>query len=177
MRNLGRGGFTLIESLVVAAIIIFMTAIILPNLIKDNSRKQFDSAIQNIVSSLNNARDRSSAWERETVWGVFFERKMCGGSGRGPNYGTYFTNNGYTNSDRIIHRNTLPAAVDYNEALIWGVGVDCYRTIPFSEVSGTLRNNPASIETSTITIYLIKDQSISSTISVSPLGVVTYTQP
>ncbi len=183
MRNSRREGFTLIEFLVVVSLIAVITAVIMVNFFSQNVRKKFDTSVENIVFSLNNARDRAVAWEKETTWGVFFERKMCGGSSRWSNYGIYFTNDGYYYPGKIAYRNTLPAAIDYNESTTWAGWTDppgpekCFRAISFSEVVGELRNVSNAIETSSVAIYLVNNQSVSSTISVSSFGVITYTTP
>jgi len=174
-------GFTIIELLIVVAIMVIMSALVLPRLLSSNVRREFDSTVETIFYSLNQARERAIAWENGTTWGVFLKRAGASPCATQPHFGIFFTNSGYDEADKINFVSYLPLTMDFDVTSTWGANVasdNCYKIIDFKEVTGE-RWNPggaeASLATSSVKVYVIKNPSISSTISVTPLGMVSYT--
>lgn len=173
-----RKGFTIIELLIVVAIMVIMSALVLPRLLSSNIRKEFDSTVETIFYSLNQARERAIAWEKGTTWGVFFERKdPAAGCASQPHFGIFFTNSGYDEAEKINYVSYLPLTMDFDVTSTWGTYTGCYRIIDFKEVTGErwYADGLAGASTSSVKVYVIKNPSISSTISVTLLGMVSYT--
>ena len=158
-----RKGFTIIELLIVVAIMVIMSALVLPRLLSSNIRKEFDSTVETIFYSLNQARERAIAWEKGTTWGVFFERKdPAAGCASQPHFGIFFTNSGYDEAEKINYVSYLPLTMDFDVTSTWGTSLDpndCYRIIDFREVTGE-RWSPSSegsVPTSSVKVYVIKN--------------------
>ncbi len=171
-------GFTMIELLVVVAIMVIMSALILPRLLSSNVRKEFDSTVETIFYSLNQARERAASWQNGTTWGVYFQRyNPVDGCNSKPNFGIFFTNTGYSDNTKINFVSYLPVTMDFDVTSTWGANAlpgDCYRIIDFKEVTGE-NWFPNSVSTSSVKVYILKNPLVSSTISVTPLGMVSYT--
>ena len=173
-----RKGITIIELLVVVAIMVIMSALVLPRLLSSNVRKEFDSTVETIFYSLNQARERATAWEKGTTWGVFLKRAGPSPCASQPHFGIFFTNSGYDEADKINYVSYLPATMDFDVTSTWGAnapGNDCYRIIDFKEVTGERWFPDPAVSTSSVKVYIIKNPAVSSTISVTSLGVISYT--
>lgn len=170
-------GLTLVELLVVVALMVALAVAIVPNLLSRNIQKEFDATVENIFYSLNQARERAVAWEKGTTWGVFFCQggDICSAlpnCSSQPRLGVFYTNSGYDESDKVVYLSALPKGIDYATST-WG---SCYRIIDFKEITGERWDaGGLLVATSSVKIFIVKKPNVSSTILVSPLGVATYT--
>lgn len=167
MRRTQRDGFTLFELLIVIALMVALGTVALINLIGKHSRDELDSTVQKIVDLLNQARDRSVAADSNVNWSVYFYRAVepsCVNAAKSF-YALYQTDDyAYW---LVAVKLALSPSVDFDES---SFGVSCSKSISFNKVQGLLTSNATSVE-----VYLISDPGVSSTISVTPLGLVTYT--
>lgn len=183
------------ELLIVVALMTIMTVIVVPNLLSRNIRKEFDSTVDDIVATLNQARDNAITWQKGTVWGVFFERynvnKTC--AFHQPRFGLYYTNAGFNiqgngafnDSSKVTQIYYIPKSVAFNETSTFSdydatkctnQNCFCFAVMPFKEITGSWWNQPAvPPATTTVTLYLPKSPQVSSTITISPNGFISYT--
>ena len=178
MKNSNRKGFTLIESLIVVVIVGIVSTVAVMSLVGRKSYKDFSSTVEKIVSVLNTARDKSIVMENNVGWNVVFRaapdnppgtKELCIQSGQ-TDYFPHFKITGGGYDDAIY---SLPSSIAFNTALggIWGSPCAGPRKfIYFDRITGFPEGGPASV-----TIYLVSNPSVSSTISVSALGLVSFT--
>ncbi len=175
----------------VVALIAILTAIYIPNYLDQARRREFDVTVEKIVTALNQARDHSVSWDKSVAWGVAFGGRffpgLCNNSLSNKHFfavvfdgpvcsGSFYCYPLSTHKDELGFF-SLPSSVVFDATSTWGWIVDpyCYSIITFEPITGRLANLESGRSTSSLKVMVANDPSVSSTISVSPLGFVTYT--
>ncbi|MDO8515751.1 MAG: prepilin-type N-terminal cleavage/methylation domain-containing protein [bacterium] len=159
LRNTGRQGFTLVELLVVIAVIIVVARFSYTTLVGDVGKQDLNATTQKMAALAREAQSLAMAQSSSTTWGVRFSNETSSAAYYALFAGTYYP----SSSVRGYYR--LPATVAYvSSSLTSGAVLDVY----FSQITG--RASPSA----TIRIYSLRDTSRSSTISISPSGAVSF---
>ena len=150
MKNFYHKGFTLLEAIIVIAIIGIITAVAFPQLTKVRNVQILKSSSEDIVSVLNKARSETLASLNSLQYGVHFDTHSV----------TIFSGTTYTsgNSSNEIINISSPASIS-NISLAGGV-YDFY----FNRLSGT------ASKTGAITVSISSDSSLTKTITISGTG-------
>ena len=177
-RGDSKRGFTLIEFLIVIGLVVILSAIGLINLYGKNQSERFHSAVLRLVGTINDAVDNSKTLKNisidnpsfsTTYWRVEFTPSGCSG---GPGYSLFFSD-GFQSFN--YGKYVLPEGVDYDRTVTQGLPTppSCSpnKTIAFYKNTGA----PANVASAILKIYLISNPEVSSTISISSLGQVTFT--
>ncbi len=191
-----RDGITLVEVLLVVAILAILTAIYIPNYLNQTKRREFDLTVEKIVAALNQARDHSASWDKSSLWGVAFggrykpvEASCTNAYSDQHFFAVFYDGNAspkvYNYPFDGIHRDEfsffpLPSSVLFDTTSTWNWEPNpyCYSYIAFDPISGRLsysENTDLGVATSSVKLIMNGNSAISSTISVSSLGFVTYT--
>lgn len=177
VRNYSRCGFTLLELLITVAFIAVVGVVIIQNYASYNVNKKFAATVQKIAFSLDQARNRATVWDKGQAWGVYFQRTGSGCPSK-PSFGIYFNivedGTTYTSKNYRVLTSILPDGVNFDTSS-WDGLASCYRTITFEEITGELMYREGLVATSSMKLFSTHNSAISSTISVSPLGFVSYT--
>jgi prepilin-type N-terminal cleavage/methylation domain-containing protein len=151
-------GVSLIEMMVVAGVIVVLTACVFLILTGRRSQSDLDSTTRQIASLLREAQSRTVADESGARWGVHFENS----TGTAPFYALFRTSYSKNNLAGFYR---LPASVGYATS---SLAAGASREAIFNPISG------ASSASTSIKINLLVNPSRSSTISVASSGVVRY---
>lgn len=153
-----RGGFTLIEVLIVIAIIIILGVITVVNLTGSHYKNAVDSTAQQMVTLARQAQDDAASQLQDATWGIHFSNA----TNTSPFY-SLFQGSAYTTTS-TLGSYPLPSGVAYlPSSLASGATLD----VTFAPVSGA-----ASASTS-ITIYSLANPGFADTISINSLGLVS----
>jgi len=189
--NNANKGFTIIELLIVIALMVILGTIGLVNLTNKNRVDEFNATVRKMVTLLNQARDRSVTQNELNTsdpgnhWEVYFYRGTetthlgllaCKTNQYVPVEGVPSFSLARVNQGIREIRGffPLPASVSFDGTSTFG-GVNpilCNKPAGFNQITGTSNLTAAS---SAIYIYLTGDPSISSTITVYPSGLVEFT--
>ncbi len=154
-----RKGFTLIELIVVIAIMAIIATVAGLNLTGSRDKTDLTSTTQQIGTLLRQAQSDAMSEKQGTAWGVHFDNTTS------TPYFALYASAVYSTSSINGGYYPLPRTVAYATATVpQGSAVN----ITFSAVTGAA-SAPASIS-----LYVIGDPSISSTISISSAGAVNY---
>lgn len=181
----GRGrGFTLVEMLVVVALVLVLGSIALLNLGPRKKVKEFSTTVQRLVHMLDDVRNKSVNFEGEDKWYLVFIKKSCDAysfpgrsiPGKTEAVGVFFKALPTVNGSVMTEYYPLPASVDFDESLTFPGSGNCpaARYIYFDSLTGVPHDGPASMALK-FKVYLVADPSISSTISISSIGLISYT--
>jgi prepilin-type N-terminal cleavage/methylation domain-containing protein len=121
-----RNGFSLIEVVVVLAIMIILTVVAVVNLRPTLSRKQLDTTAQTMEAVLDEARSRAVSGESGVVWGVHFDNTTS----TTPFYSLF--QNSYSAANRINYY-PLPYGVQFSTSSIASGGS---LDVIFNQISG-----------------------------------------
>jgi len=155
-----RGGFSLIEIIIVAAITVILSLVGLASLIGSRSRFDLDDTAKKIAATLREAQSRGAAEEGGATWGVHFDNNTST-----PFYALF--RNSYSPASEVGHYR-LPVDIRYaTTSVAQGGSLDT----TFSTISG------APSASSSITINLTGGGGAvisSSTIYVAPSGLIGF---
>lgn len=152
-------GYTLVEVLVVVAIITALALVSIVNFTNRRNQSHLSATTSSIVALLREAQSRSVSQSSSTIWGVHFENSTTSTPFFSLFPGTY------SSSSRISYY-ALPTWVGYNP---FSIAPGSFAEVRFSQVSGFPSGS------SSISIYLIQSGSqTSSTISISGAGAISY---
>jgi prepilin-type N-terminal cleavage/methylation domain-containing protein len=158
MHNRKRGGFSLIEVVVVLVLAVILSLIVLALFISRRSAAELDSTAQQIAALLREAQGRSAAGENGISWGVHFENV----TNTQPFYALF--GNIYGTSTRGGFY-TLPLTIGFSTStLAAGSSTD----IVFGKISGL------PVVSAKIGVFVLSDPRQSSTINVATSGRVSY---
>ena len=153
-----RTGFTLLELILVLALIVIFALALIPNLFGSRGRTEFDAAGKQMVVLLREAQNRSIAQASSSAWGVHFENATT----TTPFYALF----AYPySSSSVLTYYRLSSRVQYASTTI---ALGASKEIVFQQISGF-----ASAST-TVGILFSGDSQVSSTLRVSSSGAVTY---
>jgi prepilin-type N-terminal cleavage/methylation domain-containing protein len=159
MSNAHRRGFTLIEVIIVLAIVVVVGLFIVFNLFGGDKQEDLNSTVSQIVASLRQAQSQAMAQSQNAVWGVHFMNATSTGS-----YYALFSGSSYA-SGTVQGRYPLPPTVGYvTSTLSSGSFLD----ITFSGITG------APSASTSIGLYLIPYPTIQEYIYVNGIGQVSY---
>ena len=71
--NFFKKGFSLIELVTVAAVMVIISVVVITNLFSRRSKTDLDLTTRKIAATLREAQSRSAAQEGGTIWGVHFD--------------------------------------------------------------------------------------------------------
>ncbi|MBI1961037.1 MAG: prepilin-type N-terminal cleavage/methylation domain-containing protein [Candidatus Liptonbacteria bacterium] len=146
-----RGGFSLVELIVVMAIMILISGIVFTNLFSSGQQQKLDAERDRFASALQDARARAIAQEEGSQWSVYVDGQTdMYAVFAGADYGSG------TTTDTLY----LPVGME----IVSPTGTT---TVAFTKGSGTTT-------AATFVIGRTADQSSSSTISVSAGGAIAY---
>lgn len=167
----------MIESLIVVALILVLGMIALLNLGPRKNTKEFGATVEKIVHIFEKARNKAVNFEGGDKWVVVLRHPACPKSGPLPGktagLAIYFK----TSSAAGIFEDfeALPKSVAFDPAATFdNPDGTCpsSKTIKFAGITGYASEDNGQPN---LKIYLLSDPRVSSTISVSTLGLVTYT--
>ena len=179
MKHRQRAGFTIIESLIVVGLILFLAVVTVGNLGNRKGYQEFTSTAEKVVAMLNDARDRSIVQEGGVAWQVLFRVTTT----TEPSYSFcrnnpsmyYFDHFALKGGASYQGRFALPKSVTFYDGSSSGFsGGPCAgptQTITFGAVNGL----PGDPQNAWVRIFMVGAPAVSTTISVSPLGLVTFT--
>ena len=155
MKNLYNRGISVIEILIVIAVIGILVAIVVPNLTRFRNEQSLKNISADIVSLLNEARNNTISSVNSSQYGVYFE------SGRAVLFvGSTFTEPNSTNKEL-----SFSSAVTIQSS--GGISLNGGgSTVVFSRISGDTSNY------GTITIQLVSDSSRQKIITIGKTGLV-----
>lgn len=152
------GGFSLIESLIVIAIMAALVGVASVSLFNMRQKSDMDATRSKIVATLNEARSRAVSQEDGESWGVRFENNYPSVS-----YYVLFNSNYSISTEK--GRYSLPKNVEYVSS---SVPVGSPRDIQFLELSGKASGTPQ------IPLVLKIPPFTTSTITISSSGIISY---
>lgn len=166
-------GFTIIELIIVMAIMAILIGMTFLNLLPQNKLKEFNATVEKIVSLLNTARDKSKFQDSGMAWQVGLGNPFCSSSQ------LFFGLYNEVNNNTPKNKYTLPDNINFSSPDFNNSSSSClsqYKKIliKFSASQGFLAGSSAS---ATFSVFLKSNPNISSTISVSPIGVVSFSTP
>jgi prepilin-type N-terminal cleavage/methylation domain-containing protein len=168
-----RSGFTLMETLIVISIVAILAGVSFLTLFNRSERKDFETTVQKIVAVLNDARDRSVAQRDGVAWRVSFSNPKCPDPSKlPPQVPLSFVLEDENNLK--YNTNNLSGKVYFASSSSLFADNSCRKNISFYGLSGKLFVTPP-VSLVDLNVFLINNPSISSTISVSAFGVVTFT--
>lgn len=147
-----KGGFSLIELLIVVVIIATIAAFLLSSLFRSQERQNLNAASDDVVSLVAEARSRTLAARNDSVWGVHFETERV----------VLFAGPTFSEGAPENKEATFPKRVIISDIDLASAGDD----IIFTRLSGETG------QYGTITISLENDSSQNKIITVSATGVV-----
>lgn len=156
-------GFSLIELLIVIALIMILILVIFSNFYKRKSTLDLDLTTKQIASILNEARSRAISQDKDSQWGVHFENSTS----TQPFYALFYSN--YSTST-IIKKYNLPNFIYYDTAYL-PLGVSF--NMIFKKISGEAMLDQAK---DTIKLNLIQNGIVtaSSSININQVGRISY---
>jgi len=157
MEKKPNAGFTLVEVIVVIAIMVVMATFGFLNIVNYKNRQNLNAAGQEIVTVLRNAQDRSLSQEGGSRWGVHFENPISGSDFYNLFKGSSFAT-GIVNSQSV-----LPSNIQFDNPASGSSA-----NIIFSPITGL----PDAA--TTIKISLVDNSAVSITITVSSNGKIQY---
>lgn len=155
MKNFYSRGISVIEILIVIAVIGILVAIVVPNLTRFRNEQALKNTSADIISLLNEARSNTISSVNSSQYGVYFE------SGRAVLFvGSTFTEPNSTNKEL-----SFSSAVTIQSS--GGISLNGGgSTVVFSRISGDTSNY------GTITIQLVSDSSRQKIITIGQTGLV-----
>lgn len=155
-----RGGFSLMEMVVVVALISILSVIAVTNLIERAAHEELDAATTQIATTLREAQSKAATQEGGTSWGVHFENSTA----TPPFYALY--KDPYSTGS-VVLRKSLSRGVRFSSSSIPFGG---FSNILFAQITGT-PSAPALIE-----LELIGGEGVEATSSVmvSVAGLVSF---
>lgn len=168
-----KNGFTIIELIIVMVIMAILIGMTFLNLLPQNKLKEFNATVEKIVSLLNTARDKSKFQDSGWAWQVGLGNPFCSSSQ------LFFGLYDELNINTPKNKYTLPDNINFSSPNFNNSSSSClsqYKKIliKFSASQGFLVGSSAS---ATFSVFLKSNPNVSSTISVSPIGVVSFSTP
>lgn len=155
-----RHGFSLVEIILVSAIIGILAAVSITNLVGRRGREELNSTTRKIVSLLREAQSRSISQASSTAWGVHFENSTS----TAPFYALFAST--YA-SNTVVGYYSLPSSIRYaTSSIAQGSSLN----VSFAQITG-LPLNSASIVLELVSGGRV---SASSTIVVQNSGAISY---
>ena len=145
------GGFTLIEVLVVMALIILIGVITLVSLLGRKSRRTLDTATTQLVATFREAESRAVAQSQNTAWGVHLDNTTTTSA-----FYALFSSSSYAQAYEANHYR-LPAGVFFTTST---VPAGSSKNVVFFQMTGATASTtiglmmPASVGTSTAIITI-----------------------
>lgn len=146
--NLYHKGFTLIEVLIVLAILVLVTSIIAPSFVKLGGGEALDTSVSSIISILNEAKSEAVSSKNASDYGVRILKNQL----------VSFENSYGTNNKTL----TISSLVSISTS----TGMATNSEVIFSNVSGS------SNASGTITVTVLRDPTKKSTITVYSTGAI-----
>jgi len=154
MTKLFNKGISLLEIIIIIAIITIIVAITLPNFSEFKKQQALQVTKEDIISFLNEARNMTISSKNSTTYGIRFES----------NRATLFPGDAYV--DSIINKqiNFDQAVIIPNNGInLSGGGID----VIFKRITGDTINH------GTIVIQLVSDETAQKVININSLGVIS----
>ncbi len=169
-----KNGFTLIELIIVMAIMAILIGMTFLNLFPQKRLKEFDTTVEKIVSLLNTAREKSRFQDSGLAWRVGLGNPFC--SSTQPFFGLYDEYSLTTKGKYVLPESVGISSPDFNNSSSSCSSYFGYDKIfiKFTSSQGFLVGSSAS---ATFSIFVKSNPNISSTISVSSIGVVSFSLP
>ncbi|OGZ53571.1 MAG: hypothetical protein A3B25_00515 [Candidatus Ryanbacteria bacterium RIFCSPLOWO2_01_FULL_48_26] len=153
-------GFSLIELLIVTAIIVIISGVSLLNLLGSRNRTNLDSSVRKISALLREAQSRSVAQESGVMWGVHFQNNTS----TAPFYALFYDTYG---SSTVVEQYILPSLVSYATS---SIGQGSSLEITFAQISGF----PSASTSVALVLTVGGTVATSSVVRVSSSGLIGY---
>lgn len=157
-RNTTRQAFSLVELLLVVAIMVILSTLLLPNLTNRRGQTEFDGTVRHMAALLREAQSKAQNGFQGTPWGVHFENQS------GTPFYAPFGTAVYTTSTQVGYF-ALPSSVAYVTS---SIAVHASSNVVF--LSGTGEPRGAT----SIRMSLVSMPSTSATIIVASSGAVQF---
>lgn len=157
-------GFSLIELLIVIALIMILILVIFSNFYKRKSTLDLDLTTKQIASILNEARSRAISQDKDSQWGVYFANSTS----TQPFYALFYST--YYSTSTTVKKYTLPNFIYYSTS---SIPLGGSLTVLFQKLSGDLQTGALS---KTINLNLIQNGIViaSSSININQVGRISY---
>ncbi len=152
-----RSGFTLVELLISITIMVILAGVSFINVVNYKNRQEITSNVQEIVTVLRSAQDRSLSQEGGSRWGIHFENPA-----EAMDFYELFRGISYS-SGIVVSRSVLSSDIQFDSP-----AAGSSSTVIFSPITGL----PDAVIN--IKISLMGSPSVSSTITVSSNGKISY---
>ncbi len=161
MSNVKEEGFTIIEIVIVLAILIVLAAIIIPNFFLIQQRTDLNNGAQEFVGVLKSAQNRALASDSSSQYGVYIN------TGVTPNKYVLFKGASYAGRDALQDQNYfLPKNVEFYSISLGGGS-----EIVFNKLTS------ASAQSGSVSLRNKTDTSQNKTVYIANSGVISFTAP
>jgi prepilin-type N-terminal cleavage/methylation domain-containing protein len=161
MNEENNAGFTIIELVIVIAILVLLSAIAIPDFISFQKKTDLDNSIQEFASALRTAQSKTLSSENDSQYGVYLKTSVS------PNQYILFKGTSYAGHD---------AASDHiyslkNTSEFFNISLGGGNEIVFDKLTGV------SEESGSVSARIKTDTSYSKTVYISNSGAVGFSAP